>query len=415
MPGYWGSSLDKSAFEMQICPKGAIFGIKKMIARTLSTALEAYFKQFPIVFLTGPRQSGKTTLLRSLFPKMPYASLEDPDVRELALKDPRNFLASYPQGAVLDEVQRAPLLFSYLQGIVDNDPKLRFILSGSQHFLMMKHINQSLAGRAGVLALLPLSLLELKRAGKMMESPEEQMFRGMYPRLYAEGGSAQAFYTSYLNTYIERDVRQLQNIGDLSDFLRFLRLCAGRIGQVLNISSLASDAGISPNTAKSWLSVLEASYVCFRLMPHYANFHKRLIKSSKLYFYDTGLACSLLYIEEARQLTTHFARGQLFENLIILELLKHRLHRARQPNLYFWRDRHGHEVDCLLDRAGELTPVEIKAGKTFNFSYFDGLNYWLNLSGSPAEKAWLIYAGEDSRRTSSGNLLSWKEVDKYPE
>ncbi len=386
-----------------------------MIHRRLTEALEAYSRQFPVVFLTGPRQSGKTTLLKSLFAEKPYASLEDPDVREFALEDPRGFLATYPEGAVLDEVQRAPLLFSYLQGIVDRQPEHRFILSGSQHFLMMKQITQSLAGRAGVLALLPLSLLELKKAGKLLESPEEQIFRGMYPRLYAEGGSAHAFYTSYLNTYIERDVRSLQNIGDLSDFLRFIRLCAGRIGQVLNISSLASDAGISPNTAKSWLSVLEASYVCFLLKPHHANFNKRLIKSPKLYFYDTGLASALLYLEEARQLETHFARGSLFENLVVLELLKHRLHSARQPNLYFWRDRHGHEVDCLLERAGSLTPVEIKAGKTFNFSYFDGLSYWNKLSGNGVENTYVIYAGDESRETSAGKLISWKDVEGYPE
>ena len=386
-----------------------------MIYRRLTEALQAYSEQFPVVFLTGPRQSGKTTLLRSLFAEKPYASLEDPDVREFALEDPRGFLATYPEGAVLDEVQRVPLLFSYLQGIVDRQPGRRFILSGSQHFLMMKQINQSLAGRAGVLALLPLSLLELKKAGKLLESPEEQIFRGMYPRLYGEGGSAHAFYTSYLNTYIERDVRSLQNIGDLSDFLRFIRLCAGRIGQVLNISSLASDAGISPNTAKSWLSVLEASYVCFLLKPHHANFNKRLIKSPKLYFYDTGLAGALLYLEEARQLETHFARGSLFENMIVLELLKHRLHNARQPNLYFWRDRHGHEVDCLLERADTLTPVEIKAGKTFNFSYFDGLRYWNELSGNAVENTYVIYAGDESRETSAGKLIAWKDVEGYPE
>ncbi len=267
-----------------------------------------------------------------------------------------------------------------------------------------------------MLSLLPLSLRELQQAGKLADVAEIQIFKGMYPGLYKrDGGSISAFYTSYLNTYVERDVRLLQNIGDLSVFLRFLRLCAGRIGQVLNISSLASDTGISPNTAKSWLSVLEASYVCFRMMPHHMNFNKRLVKSPKLYFYDTGLACSLLYIEEANQLNLHFARGALFENMVVLEFLKHRLHHAKQPNLYFWRDKHGHEVDCIIEKAGQLIPVEIKSGKTFNFSYFDGLNYWNKLAGNPFDNSYVIYGGGESRHTAMGHLLSWRDVEAYPD
>ncbi|GAB4252556.1 MAG: ATP-binding protein [Saprospiraceae bacterium] len=381
-----------------------------MIKRTLSDTLLGLSQKYPVVFLTGPRQSGKTTLLKSLFPGLPYVSLEDPDTFILVNEDPRGYLANYPEGAVIDEAQRIPQIFSYLQGIVDDKPEVRFILSGSQNFLLMNQISQSLAGRAAVLNLLPLSMEEMQAAGLGFSSYEDAIYKGLFPRIYDRHLEPYEFYPSYLNTFVERDVRQLQNIGDLSTFTRFVRLCAGRVGQVLNVSSLATDAAISTNTAESWLSVLEASFILFRLMPHHKNFNKRIIKRPKLYFYDTGLAASLLFIESRQQLDTHYAKGALFENLIISEFLKYRLNRGRQPNLYFWRDNHGHEVDCVLDHAGELTPVELKSGKTMNKSYFDGLKYWNKLTGHPLEKSYVVYGGEQSLSTGFGQLLSWRDA-----
>ncbi len=287
-----------------------------MIARTLLPKLLSQARAFPVVTLTGPRQSGKTTLVRAAFPDMPYVSLEAPDMRQFALSDPRGFLANYPGGVILDEVQHVPDLFSYIQVIVDENRQARFILTGSSNFLLMERISQSLAGRTAVLTLLPFSFEELPPGP---EAYEERIFCGGYPPLYDRGLTPTDFYPAYIQTYVEKDVRLLKNIGDLNAFIQFTQLCAGRIGQPINYASLASDAGISPNTAKSWLSVLEAAYVLYRLQPFYRNFNKRLIKSPKLYFYDTGLACSLLGIRSAEQVGLHYLKGALFENLIISE------------------------------------------------------------------------------------------------
>ncbi len=381
-----------------------------MIKRTISDTLLRLSEKYPVLFLTGPRQSGKTTLLKSLFTDLPYISLEDPDTFILVNEDPRGYLANYPEGAIIGEAQRVPTIFSYLQGIVDSNPNAQFILSGSQNFLLMSRITQSLAGRAAVLNLMPLSLEEMQASGLGFTSYEDALFKGLYPRVFDRHLAPHEFYPSYVNTFVERDVRQVQNIGDLSSFARFLRLCAGRVGQILNVSSLATDAGISPNTAESWLSVLEASFIVFRLMPHHKNFNKRIIKRPKLYFLDPGLASSLLFIENRQQVETHFAKGALFENLLIVEFLKYRLNRGLQPNLYFWRDNHGHEIDCLLDHAGELTPVELKSGKTMNKSYFDGLRYWNKLTAHPLDKSYVVYGGEQSLSTAFGQLLSWREA-----
>ncbi len=382
-----------------------------MIERTLMKKLTSLAKQFQVITLTGPRQSGKTTLVRAAFPDLPYVSLEEPDIRQVALTDPRGFLANYPAGAVLDEVQNTPDLFSYIQRLVDENREVRFVLTGSSNFLLMEKISQTLAGRTAVLRLLPFSFEELPP-----ESPdyESVIFKGQYPSIYDRNLAPTDFYPSYIQTYVERDVRLMKNIGDSNTFIQFTQLCAGRIGQLLNISSLANDAGISPNTARAWLSILESSYILYRLQPYYRNFNKRLVKTPKLYFYDTGLACSLLGIREERQVHLHYMKGNLFENLILNELIKRSVHRGENRPLYFWQDNHGREIDCLLVDGDNLTPIEIKAGKTLSMSYFDNLRYWRKLIAAPEGSGYVVYGGEQSMQTSLGALVSWRELGSIP-
>jgi uncharacterized protein len=379
-----------------------------MIPRRAETYLQAIYDHFPVVFLTGPRQSGKTTLAKALFSDLPYVLLELPDQQRLAMEDPRSFLMKYPRGVVLDEVQNVPELFSYLQGIVDDDRSVRFVLTGSQNFLLNEKITQSLAGRAGIATLLPLSLQEL--SGKIPKTRyEEWIVRGFYPELYNRNVPSELFYPAYIQTYLERDVRSLKNVGSLAQFNLFLKLCAGRVGQVLNLSTLATDAGISVNTAKAWLSVLEASYIVFRLQPYYKNFNKRLVKSPKLYFNDTGLACHLLGIEQTTLLGTHYALGALFENFVISECCKQRLARGKREGLYYWKDNKGTEVDLLVEDGEEIKAYEIKAGRTANFSYFKNLAYWDKLTGNKI-KGTVIYGGDLNQSTPGGLLKSWREL-----
>ena len=383
-----------------------------MIARQLGEKAQQLFGQFPALMITGPRQSGKTTLIRSLFSELPYVSLEEPDIRQRALEDPRSFLKNYPNGAVLDEVQRVPNLFSYLQGIIDSNADCHFVLSGSQHFLLMEQVTQSLAGRVAILQLLPLSLLEMKNAELPLSSVEETMFTGGYPRIFNQEITPYDFHTSYLQTYVERDVRQLRQVSDLDLFVRFIRLCAGRIGQLLNVHSLASDVGISTPTAQAWLSVLQTSHIIFLLQPHFKNFNKRLVKTPKLYFTDTGLACNLLGIEKAEQLTSHFLRGGLFENLIILELLKNRYNQGKKSNLYFWRDNHGREVDCLVENIDRFKAIEIKSSQTTNSAFFDGLNFWKDLTADATESTSVVFGGDISIQTAKGDYISWRNLER---
>lgn len=387
-----------------------------MIPRTLSSALRKMPDYFPVVFLNGPRQSGKTTLIRDTFPGMPYYSLENPDLRLLAEDDPRGFLANLPEGGILDEVQRVPHLFNYLQEVVDTHPGRRFILSGSQNFLLHEKISQSLSGRAGLLTLLPMCTTELVAGLPGFEAGnwERLIFEGFYPALHARAIPAGLYYSSYLATYLERDVRLIRNIGDMSDFSRFVKLCAGRAGQILNLSSLAADTGVSPNTAKSWLSALEASYVVFTLNPYHKNFNKRLVKMPRLYFYDTGLLCHLLDLKEAGQVGSHYAVGALFENLVIAELIKHYYNRAQRPPLFFWRDNKGSEVDLVVELgAGELS-MEIKAGKTRQSDFFKGLAYWQKISGNPPERSFVVYGGKDNRfSTTRGTYIPWNRVPDW--
>jgi predicted AAA+ superfamily ATPase len=379
-----------------------------MIPRESSAIINKLRKQFPVITLTGPRQSGKTTLLRSIYTDIPYASLEDIDLRNEALKDPRGFLNNFPEGAVLDEIQRTPELFSYIQGIVDKNKKIHYVLSGSQNFLLLENISQSLAGRAAILKLLPFSISELQNEKLVPDSYEQLIFKGMYPGIYDRVIDPEFFYPSYISTYIERDVRQIKNIENLNSFSNFLQLCAGRTGQVVNLNSLASDAGISPNTAKSWLSILEASFIIYFLQPYYENFNKRIIKSPKLYFYDTGLACSLLGINSANQVKTYHSKGTLFENLIITDLIKYRLHKGVNPKFYYWQNKARQEIDLIIDTPEGPIPYEIKSGMTMNDNYFINLKYWQKLSGEKTENLNVIYGGDVDLKTSNGNYISWK-------
>ncbi len=384
-----------------------------MIQRDLSSKLKELYEQYPVVTVTGPRQSGKTTLVKAVFPDWTYVSLEEPDVREFALTDPRGFIAAYPKGAILDEVQRAPELFSYIQTHVDEIGKEGiYILTGSFNFGLMEGISQSLAGRVAILELLPFSFSELEQANRLPGSIEELMFTGCYPRLYDRRLDPQQWYANYVTTYLERDVRQVKNVTDLSVFQRFLKMCAYRSGQILNLSSLGDDCGISHNTAKSWLSILEAGYIVYLLKPHYKNFNKRLIKSPKLYFYDTGLLSYLLGVFSPEVLTTHASRGHIFETWVVSELLKGRLHRGLRENIYFWRDNTGHEIDCIVDQGDVLLPIEIKSGKTVSQDFFKGLRFWAKISGTVGSNMYVVYAGSIDQARKEGQVICWQSFGK---
>ena len=387
-----------------------------MIARTAHDTLMRLAGGFPVIAVTGPRQSGKTTLARAAFPDKPYLSLEDPDTRLLAESDPRGLLSRLPDGAILDEAQRVPGLFSYLQTSVDADLRPgTYVLTGSQQFGLLSGITQSLAGRVGMVQLLPFSLGELQPIGRLPANLDDVMFRGLYPPLYDRNITPGDWFAAYVNTYVERDVRQLITVRDLSTFQRFLRMCAARTGQLLNLSSLAADCGITHNTAAAWLSVLEASYIVFLLRPHFRNFNKRLVKTPKLYFCDTGLAGWLLGIREPGQIVYHAQRGALFENLVVVEFLKARLNRGLPPDMTFWRDSRGLEVDLLLEKGEDLWPVEIKAGQTIAPDFFASLKKWGELSGRGNKPAWLIYGGNREMQNGNVMIIPWRGLPELVE
>ncbi|MEM7403610.1 MAG: ATP-binding protein [Myxococcota bacterium] len=363
-----------------------------MYDREMTAVVQRLATLYPVVGITGPRQSGKTTLVKLLFPKLPYVSLENLDARLQAQQDPRTLLETYPEGAIFDEVQHVPSLLSYLQQIVDDNPQVgRYVVTGSQHFGFHSKISQSLSGRIGMVTLLPLSLFETQHSMQAAAA----IFQGGYPRLYQQQMHPLDFYPSYTQTYIERDVRQLKNIKNLGRFQTFLKLCAARIGQLVNFSSLAQDAGISHTTARQWLTILEARYILFTVYPYNFSINKRLIKMPKLYFYDTGLACTLLGLEKEEQVKTHYLKGALFENLMVLEVLKGRMNRGLPPNLFFWRDQPGHEVDLIGDWGGRIHAIEIKWGATFQESYIKNLQYFMQLcqQTDQALSCYLIYTG----------------------
>ncbi len=370
-----------------------------MIKRTLEAVLKELALQYPVVTITGPRQSGKTTLCRKVFPHLHYVNLEAPDVRLFAVDDPRGFLASYDEGVILDEIQRAPELLSYIQTIVDEQPRPgRFILTGSQQFEVMNTVSQSLAGRTALLKLLPLSLEELGR-GHLIDSVDRMLLSGFYPRIHAQGLNPTQVMGDYFETYVERDLRQLGAIRDLAQFERFVRLCAGRTGQLLNLQSLGNDVGVSHSTARSWLTLLEASYIVFLLQPWHANVSKRLVKSPKLYFYDVGLASYLLGLEEDNQVSRDPLRGNLFENLVVIEALKYRYNQGKRSNLYFYRDSNGNEVDLIAENGQHLSAIEIKAGATVNPDYFKGLRRFEGVVSDRWDVACgVVYGGNEIQR-----------------
>ncbi len=379
-----------------------------MFTRELQAKLLQLSTKFPFVTLTGPRQSGKSTLARMAFPNYRCVSLEDLDTRDFAETDPRGFIADYPSETIIDEVQRVPSLLSYLQTHSDNTGKMgMYILTGSQNADLMSAVDQSLAGRVGVLTLLPFSHSEMVSAGLTHDSVNEEIFTGGYPGIYDRGIEPTDFYPSYIRTYLERDVRRMKGIGDLSKFRKLVKLCAGRIGQLLNKASLAVECGVTAPTVDSWLSILEESYIIYFLRPDYNNFSKRLVKSPKLYFYDTGLACSLLELRSPSELSSHYLRGGLFENMVINEFFKSSFNKGMEPSLSFWRDSTGNEVDLLKSEAGMQSGYEIKSGATFSRDFFDGLNFWGKLSGADSARKSVIYAGDIAMTTSDGRVIPW--------
>ena len=396
-----------------------------MIDRYMKESLVASARDYPVLTVTGPRQSGKTTLVRAVFPTHDYVSLENPDDRTFALEDPRGFLNRFEGSVILDEVQHVPELLSYLQGRVDEDDRMgRYVLTGSQNFLLLQKVSQSLAGRTALFQLLPFSRGELAGSNPMAleeigrkipkrsqteGSLSEMLFKGFYPRIHDKGIKPQDWLRNYYQTYIERDVRNLLHVGDIETFGRFVRLCAGRTGQILNLSSLGADCGITHTTARRWLSVLEASFIVYLLRPHYENFSKRLIKSPKLYFIDTGLLCYLLRIRSADELISHASRGAVFENYVLVEILKAMLNQGMDPDVHFWRDVGGHELDFVLEQGQELVPVEAKSGETIASDYLKGIRYWRGLPGQDNAPAAVVYGGDTSMMRAETAFYSWKD------
>jgi uncharacterized protein len=382
-----------------------------VIPRAAATLLDEVRIGYPVVTITGPRQSGKTTLARAAFPGKPYVSLESPDEREFAATDPRGFLARWPEGAIIDEVQHVPALLSWIQTDVDLAGQMgRYVLTGSQNFALLAHVAQSLAGRSTLVQLLPLSIQELVQAGRLPDRLDAMMLRGGYPALYARALNPSRWLADYTMSYLERDVRQITQVQDLSTFQRFLRLCAGRTGQLLNLSNLAQEAGVAQSTARAWLSVLEASYIVFLLPPHYRNLGKRLVKTPKLYFLDVALAASLMGLQTEAQLAVHPLRGALFETLIVGEFLKARFNQGLVSNLFFWRDNVGLEVDLLLDEPAGLYPVEIKSAATVTDDLFRGLRRWLMVAGDAAAMPRLVCASPDRYTRSGVDVRPWQQA-----
>ncbi len=386
------------------------------IKRVLEKKLLYLAEQFTALALLGPRQSGKTTLCKEIFPKHEYVNLEELDTRQFAIDDPKGFLNKYEnlaarKGVIFDEIQNAPQLLSYIQGRIDEHPRPGFyVLTGSQNILLNEQISQTLAGRITIQTLLPLSIEELTLANLLPNDLFTLLFQGFYPSIYKHKISANDWYKSYIQTYVERDVRQIRNIADLSLFQKFLRLCAGRIGQLLNLTSLSNDCGISVNTAHSWISILETSYIVFLLQPHHKNFSKRLIKSPKLYFYDPGLASHLLGIDSPEVLNQHYLRGGLFETMVLSNLLKHRLNAGKNPNIYFWRDKTGIEIDCLIEEGDSLIPIEMKSAQTIHSDFFTSLAHFSKLANISPSAGYVIYGGQEEQKRQNGHIVSWKDL-----
>lgn len=381
-----------------------------MFKREIEIELKGLAKGYPVVTVIGPRQSGKTTLVQYAFPEKKYANLEFPDIRAMALTDPRAFLEQFPDGAILDEIQRAPELLSYIQPIVDQkDKKGMFILTGSHQLELQEAISQSLAGRTALLTLLPMNLTELQTAGFKL-SIDEWILKGGYPRIYKDSLDPTKAYRNYFQTYVERDLRQLIQIKDLLQFERFVHIIAGRTGQVINMQEIGGEVGLSSHTVKHWISILEASFIVFRLPPYFENFGKRIIKSPKLYFNDVGLAAYLLGIQNEIQLSRDPLRGNLFENAIVLELKKYLLNHGLDPSLFYYRDVQKNEVDVIYKKGHELIPIEIKSSKTYHPDFANKLQYFQSIAGKKAPQAFLIYAGEAEQKIQTIHLLNFRHA-----
>jgi uncharacterized protein len=385
-----------------------------MIERQASTTLRLLAQQFRAVAILGPRQSGKTTLTKMVFPEKPYASLETPTVRQFALEDPVGFLKQYPNGAILDEIQRAPELLSWLQQNLDDDPsqKGKFVLTGSNNLLLLQNISQTLAGRVAHIELLPFSVAELAAIPNSLDDLDTLLWRGGYPPIQADGIAPDFWFSAYTRTYVERDVRQIKNIGNLLMFEKLLSLCAGRVGQELNYAALSNDIGVDAKTIQSWMGILQASYILFLLPTFHRNHNKRVVKTPKLYFYDTGLACALLRISEPTFLVQHPFRGALFENFIVSELLKNRFNKAQKSNLFFWKETAGYEVDVVIDEGIRQIPIEIKSGQTINSNWLKGINYWNSITQTMG--GIVFFGGDDGQERSNDlSIKSWRTIGQY--
>jgi predicted AAA+ superfamily ATPase len=385
-------------------PRAAIFTVREMA------------KLHPFIAVTGPRQSGKSTLIRAAFPDKPLISLEEPDIREFASSSPGDFLDRYPDGAIFDEVQRSLGFLSHILNLTDRDDrKGLYILTGTLPSFFLSEITRAQEVRIGILHLLPLSISELTEAGELPAYIDELLYRGMYPPLYDSSITPSTWYSAYISNFLDRDLRQLINIRELSLFQRFLRICAAQIGRILNFSTLARECRISHNTAKSWLSILEASHIVFLLQPHHRNFNKRLVKTPKLYFYDTGLVSWLLGIQDSARIASHPLRGALFETWVVSELMKGRFNRGLLANFHFWRDNIGNEIDLIAEQGQTLIPLEIRSEQALTDGHFEELRKWLSLAGNEAGRGRLIYAGDERQRQEEAAVVPWRDLDGLAE
>lgn len=379
--------------------------------RVIKVAMDFYKKKYPILALTGPRQSGKTTFLKTQFKDYQYVNLENLDIRTFALEDPNSFLKQYDKYVIFDEVQRAPQLFSYLQTKVDTDNIMgQYILSGSQNFHLMQNITQSLAGRVALFKLLPFDFQEMKSSNWLHKDYAVNLQRGFYPAIYDRDIPSKTFYSNYIQTYVERDLSELIHVKDLKQFRNFISLCAARVGQLLNLSAIANECGISQPTAKSWISVLENSYILYQLQPYFSNFNKRITKSSKIYFYDTGLLCFLLKINDPNSLKINAQKGNLFENYIINEYIKKNYHNHLLHDIWFWRDAVGHEIDLIWQQSEKLNLIEIKATETIKTDMFKGLNYFEKLKPEIIESKSIVHTGLFNQERTNGKIVSWNDI-----
>jgi predicted AAA+ superfamily ATPase len=384
-----------------------------IVNREIAKAIQLMLEKYPVITLTGPRQSGKTTLLKTILPGYQYVSLENPDNRYFAQTDPNGFLKKYASSVIIDEAQQVPSLFSYIQTILDESGKMgQFILSGSQNFHLMQNISQSLAGRVAIFKLFPFDIQELKAANFLQSDYLVNMVRGFYPAIYDRDIPSDVFYSNYVQTYVQRDLSQLIAIKDLRIFRKFLGLCASRAGQLLNMNSLGNECGISQPTVKSWISALESSYIIFMLQPFHENFSKRIVKTPKLYFYDTGLLCHLLKITDHEQILTHSFKGSLFENMMVAEYFKRMYHKNKLNDIWFWRDSSGNEVDMIEQTGTKLKLTEFKSTQTVMPDLFKGFRYFEQHSKVKYLEKTLVYTGSDSSKRTEADILSWADFGK---